>query len=156
MVDNQRAATMRERLGERASALVPHDSWLPRSRAVQKMVEPDEFDAMVEMAHHAKKPAHYWARIIAKDRIESTLKYVRRLLKRSVEAMSYVARKIGNRSKSYMNYVGDKIAEGKYPMNQVVNMVELSIRKKHPDRYLIGILKKGYEHAAPQLRHQMD
>lgn len=152
MVDEQRAKTMRERLGERASALIPHDNWLPRARAVQKMVEPEEFAAIVEMAHHADKPAHYWARIVAKDRIEATLKYVRRLLKRSVEAMSYVASKIGNTTKKYLNYIGDKIAEGHYPMNQVVNMVELASQKKQPDRYLIGILRKGYEHAAPQVR----
>ena len=151
MVDEQRAKTMRERLGQRASGLIPHDNWLPRARAVQKMCEPEEFEAIVEMAERADKPAHYWAKIIAKDRIESTLKYVRRLLQRSVEAMAYVARKINNRTKSFMNYVGDKIAEGKYPMNQVVNMVELAMNKKQPDRYLIGILKKGYENAKPQV-----
>lgn len=152
MVDNQRAKTMRERLGERASILVPNDSWLPRARAVQKQVTPEEFAGIVELAHQANKPAHYWAKIIAKDRLEATLKYVRRLLKRSVEAMSYVARKIGNTTKTYLNYIGDKIAEGKYPMNQVVNMVELAAAKKQPDRYLIGILRRGYEHAAPQVR----
>jgi len=143
---------MRERLGERASILVPNDIWLPRARAVQKQVTPEEFAGIVELAHQADKPAHYWAKIIAKDRLEATLKYVRRLLKRSVEAMSYVARKIGNTTKTYLNYIGDKIAEGKYPMNQVVNMVEISMAKKQPDRYLIGILKKGYENAAPKVR----
>ena len=143
---------MRERLGKRASILIPHDNWLPRARAVQKQVEPEEFAAIVEMAHHADKPAHYWAKIIAKDRLESTLKYVRRMLKRSVEAMSYVARKMGNTTKKFLNYVGDKIAEGNYPMNKVVSMVEISLAKKQPDRYLIGILRKGYEHAAPQVR----
>lgn len=152
MVDNQRAKTMRERLGERASILVPNDSWLPRARAVQKQVTPEEFAGIVELAHQADKPAHYLAKIIAKDRLEATLKYVRRLLKRSVEAMSYVARKIGNTTKTYLNYIGDKIAEGKYPMNQVVSMVELAAAKKQPDRYLIGILRRGYEHAAPQVR----
>ncbi len=142
---------MRERLGQRASALIPDDRWLPRARSVQKQIEPEEFSAIIEMAEHADNPARYWARIIAKDRLESTLKYVRRLLKRSVEAMSYVARKIGNTTKRYLNYVGDKIAEGKYPMNQVVNMVEIAAKKKQPDRYLIGILRKGYQHAAPQI-----
>lgn len=151
MVDEQRAKTMRDRLGQRASKLIPHDNWLPRARAVQKMCEPEEFEAIVEMAERAEKPTHYWAKIIAKDRIESTLKYVRRLLQRSVEAMAYVARKINNRTKSFMNYIGDKIAEGKYPMNQVVNMVELALNKKQPDRYLIGILRKGYENAKPQV-----
>lgn len=152
MVDEQRAKTMRERLGDRASALIPHDNWLPRARAVQKQVEPEEFNAIVEVAHQADNPPHYWAKMIAKDRLEATLKYVRRLLKRSVEAMSYVARKIGNTTKRYLNYIGDKIAEGNYPMNQVVNMVELANSKKQPDRYLIGILRKGYEHAAPKVR----
>lgn len=143
---------MRERLGDRASALIPHDNWLPRARAVQKQIEPAEFAAIVDMAHNADKPTHYWARIIAKDRLDSTLKYVRRMLKRSIEAMSYVARKMGNTTKKYLNYVGDKLAEGNYPMNKVVSMVEISLAKKQPDRYLIGILRKGYEHAAPKVR----
>lgn len=152
MVDDKRAKTMRERLGERASKLVPDDRYLPRARAVQKQVTPEEFEGIVELAHQADKPAYYWAKIISKERLESTLKYVRRLLERSIEAMSYVARKIGNTTKRYLNYVGDKIAEGKYPMNQVVNMVELASQKKQPDRYLIGILRKGYQNAAPQVR----
>lgn len=152
MVDEQRAKTMRERLGQRASSLVPDDRWLPRARSVQKQVEPEEFAAIIEMAEHADNPPHYWARIIAKDRLELTLKYVRRMLKRSVEAMSYVARKIGNTTKRYLNYVGDKIAEGHYAMNQVVHMVELASNKKQPDRYLIGILKKGYSNEPSKVR----
>lgn len=143
---------MRERLGDKASGLVVHDNWLPRARAVQKQVEPEEFEAIVELAMRADKPTHYWAKIIAKDRLESTLKYVRRLLRRSVEAMAYVARKIGNKTKSFMNFIGDKIAEGNYSMCQVANMVELSTQKKQPDRYLIGILKNGYEYAQYEAR----
>lgn len=99
----------------------------------------------MELAERAEKPAHYFMSLLSKANIERTLTYVRRLLKRSVEAMSYVARKIGNRSKSFMNYIGDKIAEGRYPMNQVVDMVETASTKSQPDRYLIGILRKGYE-----------
>ncbi len=152
MVDNQREKTMRERLGDRASGLVNNSQYLPMIRARQKAMEPEEFEAAVEIAYRADKPAFYFMKIMSKENFERTLIHVRRILKRSVEAMAYVARKIGNRSKTFMNYIGDKIAEGKYPMNQVVNMVELASRKKQPDRYLIGILKKGYDHAAPQLR----
>lgn len=152
MVDNQREQTMRKRIGDRASSLVNNNQYLPMVRNRHKQCTDEEWIAICEYAEHAKNPAHYFMFILAKDRFENTLKYVRRILKRSVEAMSYVARKIGNTSKTFMNYIGDKIAEGKYPMNQVVNMVEVSMGKKQPDRYLIGILKKGYENAAPQVR----
>ena len=152
MVDNQREKTMRERLGDRASGLVNNSQYLPMIRARQKAMEPDEFTAAVEIAYKAEKPAFYFMSMMSKKNFERTLQYVRRILKRSVEAMAYVARKINNRTKSFMNYIGDKIAEGRYPMNQVVNMVEISCSKKQPDRYLIGILKKGYDHAAPQVR----
>lgn len=152
MVDNQRVKTMRDRIGDRASALVNNSQYLPMVRARHKQCTDEEWAAICEYAEHAKNKQHYFMFILAKDRFDDTLKYVRRILKRSVEAMSYVARKIGNRTKSFMNFVGDKIAEGKYPMNQVVNMVEIACGKKQPDRYLIGILKKGYENAAPQVR----
>ncbi len=114
-------------------------------------MEPAEFEAAVEIAYRAEKPAFYFMSMMSKKNFERTLTYVRRLLARSVEAMAYVAKKITGATKSFMNYVGDKIAEGKYPMNQVVNMVEIACSKKQPDRYLIGILKKGYEHAAPKV-----
>lgn len=143
---------MRERLGDRASALVTNSQYLPMIRARQKAMEPEEFQAAVEIAYRAEKPGNYFMSMMSKVNFERTLVYVRRILKRSVEAMAYVARKITNRTKTFLNFVGDKIAEGKYPMNQVVNMVEISCSKKQPDRYLIGILKKGYQHAAPQVR----
>ncbi len=142
---------MRERLGDRASALVNNSQYLPMIRARQKAMEPAEFEAAVEIAYRAEKPAFYFMSMMSKKNFERTLTYVRRLLARSVEAMAYVAKKITGATKSFMNYVGDKIAEGKYPMNQVVNMVEIACSKKQPDRYLIGILKKGYEHAAPKV-----
>lgn len=145
MVDAQREKTMRERIGARASALVNNPQYLPMIRARQKAMEPEEFNMAVELAEHAKdNKAHYFMRIMSKEKFEQTLTYVRRLLKRSVEAMAYVARKIGNRTKSYLNFVGDKIAEGKYSMANVVDMVGIAGKKKQPDRYLIGILKKGY------------
>lgn len=152
MVDSKREQTMRERLGDRASALVNNSQYLPMIRARQKTMEPEEFEAAVEIAYRADKPSNYFMSMMSKKNFDRTLIYVRRILKRSVEAMAYVARKIGNRTKTFLNFVGDKIAEGKYPMNQVVNMVEISCHKKQPDRYLIGILKKGYDHAAPQVR----
>ena len=97
-----------------------------------------------QIAERAEKPQHYFMAIIAKDKFERTLNYAQRLLKRSVEAISYVAKKIGNCTKSYINFIADKIAEGRYPMAQVVRMVEIASSKKQPDRYLIGILKKGF------------
>lgn len=155
MVDDQREKTMRERIGARASALVNNRAYLPRVRKVQNMIEAEEFDAIISMAEHAKdNPAHYFMKIISIERLESTLLHVRRLLKRSVEAMAYVARKINNRTRSYLNFVGDKIAEGKYSMAHVVRMVELAERKKQPDRYLIGILKKGFVNEQPHTVHR--
>lgn len=40
--------------------------------------------------------------------------------------------------------MADKISDGKYSMKNVVDMVDIALKKKQPDRYLIGILKKGY------------
>ena len=121
-------------------------------RRLQMDTTEEELRAIANLCRGKEKPGHYFASITSKANRERTLIYVRRLLARSVEAMAYVAKKITGATKSFMNYVGDKIAEGKYPMNQVVNMVEIACSKKQPDRYLIGILKKGYDHAAPQLR----
>lgn len=144
MVDSTREQTMRQRIGDRASLLVNNGAYLPRVRAVQNQCTQEEFDTVCDIAEHADNPQHYFMRIISKDRFEGTLKYARRLLKRSIEAIAYVARKIGNRTKSYLNFIGDKIADGHYSMAQVVNMVEIAGRKQAPDRYLIGILKKGF------------
>lgn len=144
MVDNAREQTMRRRIGERASLLVNNGAYLPRVRAVQNQCTQEEFDMVCEIAEHAENPQHYFMRIISKDRFDSTIKYARRLLKRSIEAISYVARKISNCTKSYLNFIGDKIADGHYSMAQVVNMVEIAGRKQAPDRYLIGILKNGF------------
>lgn len=144
MVDSTREQTMRQRIGDRASLLVNNGAYLPRVRAVQNQCTQDEFDMVCEIAEHADNPQHYFMRIISKDHFDGTLKYARRLLKRSIEAISYVARKIGNRTKAYLNFIGDKIADGHYSMAQVVSMVEIAGRKQAPDRYLIGILKKGY------------
>ena len=151
MVDNKREQTLRQRLGELVSSWYESPQYLPRARHVQLNTTEEEWQGIIELAKRANHPAQYFHRLISKERLDSTLKHVRRLLKRSVEAMSYVARKISNRTKTFLNFVGDKIAEGKYPMNQVVNMVEIACSKKQPDRYLIGILKKGYEHAAPKV-----
>ena len=144
MVDSTREKTMRERIGEGASALVNNSQYLPMIRSRQKMMEPEEFQAAIELAKRADNPGNYFMSMMSKKNFERTIIYIRRILKRSVEAIAYVARKIGNRTKSYLNYVGDKIAEGKYSMSNVVRMVELAERKKSPDRYLIGILKKGF------------
>lgn len=144
MVDTIREQTMRKRLGDRASRLVNNAMYLPRVRAVQNQTTPEEFDMICEIAEHGKNPPHYFMSMISKAKIDGTLQYARRLLKRSVEAISYVARKIGNITRPYLNYIGDKIAEGHYSMAQVVNMVEIAERKHAPDRYLVGILKKGF------------
>lgn len=145
MVDTQREKTMRQRIGDKASRLVTNSQYLPRVRRVQNETTPEEFDAIVELANLADKPSNYFMSLISLKNIDRTQTYVRRLLKRSVEAMAYVARKIGNTSKKFMNYIGDQIAQGKYSMSQVVRMVELSEHKRQPDRYFIGILKKGLQ-----------
>lgn len=146
MVDEQRIKTMRERIGSRADNLVNESArqYLPRVRSAQNQCTPEEWDMICEIAERSKNPQHYFMSMISKAKFSGTLDYAKRLLARSVEAIAYVARKINNRTKSYLNYVADKIAEGKYSMANVVNMVEIAEKKSAPDRYLIGILKKGY------------
>ena len=143
MLDKKRINTMRKRLGS-ASDLVNNDSYLPRARRVQMDVTPEEFDGICRLARQADNPQHYFMRLIAKDRLESTLKHVRRILNRSVEVIKYVAKNIRNTNSRWLGWVADMVADANYSMADVVNMVDLSINKKHPDRYLVGILKRGY------------
>lgn len=143
MLDKKRINTMRKRLGS-ASDLVNNDSYLPRARRVQMDVTSEEFDAICRLARQADNPQHYFMRLIAKDRLESTLRHVRRILNRSVEVIRYVAKNIRNTSSRWLGWVADMVADANYSMADVVNMVDLSINKKHPDRYLVGILKRGY------------
>lgn len=143
MIDKKRINTMRKRLGS-ASDLVNNDSYLPRARRVQMDVTPEEFDVICKLARQADNPQHYFMRLIAKDRLESTLKHVRRLLNRSVAVIRYVAKNIRNTNSRWLGWVADMVSDANYSMADVVSMVDLSINKKHPDRYLVGILKKGY------------
>lgn len=113
-------------------------------RRLQMDLPEEELEAIANLCMGKEKPGHYFASITSKANLERTLIYVRRILARSVEVIQHVAKKIGNTTKSYLTYVADKIAEGKYSMANVVNMVEIAEKKSAPDRYLIGILKKGY------------
>lgn len=136
---------MRERIGTRASALVNNPQYLPRVRACQNQVTEEEWGAIVRVAEGADNKCNYFMSMLSRANFERTVTHVRRILRRSVEAMSYVGRKISGVTKTFMNYVGDKIADGGYSMADVVRMVELSANKKQPDRYLIGILKRGLQ-----------
>lgn len=113
-------------------------------RGLQKLYGDKVLVAIANLCNKKKTPGRYFAKITSKTNLERTLIYVKRLLLRSVEAMSYVANKIGNKTQKFMNYIGDKIADGKYSMAEVVKMVEIAEKKRSPDRYLIGILKKGF------------
>lgn len=145
MVDARREQTMRERIGARASSLVNNAQYLPRVRACQNQVTEEEWGAIVRLAEEAENSCNYFMSILSRANFERTVLHIRRILRRSVEAMSYVARKITGATKRFMNYVGDKIADGNYSMADVVRMVELAEHKKQPDRYLIGILKRGLQ-----------
>lgn len=141
---------MRKSLGELVSSWYEEDCWLPRVRAVQKKVTEEEWNEMVNLAKKADKPANYFKKMISVARLEDTLKYVRKLLNRSVEVMTYVADKVKGGSIKLANYVADKVAEARYSMFDVTRMVELANKKDYPDRYLIGILKKGYVEYKPK------
>lgn len=143
LLNQKRIDTMRNRLGD-ASELVNNDQFLPRARRVQMDITAEEFDAICQLARQASNPQHYFMKIIAKDAINRTLSYIRRVLKRSVEAISYISQKLKNKSRSWIEFVADKIADGHYSMANVVEMVRISQDKQHPDRYLVGILKNGY------------
>ena len=143
MLNQKRINTMRKRLGS-ASDLVNNDSYLPRARRVQMDVTPEEFDGICRLARQADNPHHYFMRAIAKDRLESTLKHVRRILRRSVAVIRYVAKNIRNVNQRWLGYVADKVAEANYSMADVVNMVDCAMQKQKPGGYLVGILKRGY------------
>lgn len=143
MITANRIRTMRQRLGK-ASKLVNNDQYLPRARRVQMDCTDAEFEAICRLAEQADNPQHYFMRIIAKNAIERTLDYVRRILKRPIQAMVYLKRQIQGASKQWLEYVADKLVAGHYCMADLVQMVEIAQRKRQPDRYLIGILKKGF------------
>lgn len=144
MLNQKRINTMRNRLGS-ASDLVNNDQYLPRARRVQMDCTSEEFEAICQLARQAKNPQHYFMKIIAKDAIDRTMSYIRRVLRRSVEAISYISKQLQNKSRSWIEFVADKIADGHYSMADVVDMVRISQSKQYPDRYLVGILKNGYE-----------
>ena len=143
MLNEKRITTMRERLGK-ASELVNNDQYLPRARRVQMDCSADEFEGICQLARRADNPQHYFMKLISKQAIERTLDYVRRILKRPVQAMVYLKRRIQGTSKQWLEYVADKLVAGHYSMADVVAMTELAYRKRHPDRYIVGILKKGF------------
>lgn len=141
---------MRQRLGK-ASELVNNDNYLPRARRVQMDCTAEEFSAICKLAQEADNPQHYFMKIISKAQIERTLDYVRRILKRPLQAMVYLKRQIQGASKQWLEFVTDKIVADHYSMAELVQMIELAQRKRQPDRYLIGILKKGFNHQGVQL-----
>ena len=143
MITANRIRTMRERLG-RASELVNNDNYLPRARRVQMDCTSDEFEGICRLAENADNPQHYFMKLISKSALERTLDYVRRILKRPVQAMIYLKRNIQGASKQWLEFVADKLVAGHYCMADLVQMVEIAQRKRQPDRYLIGILKKGF------------
>lgn len=146
MITANRIRTMRQRLGK-ASELVNNDNYLPRARRVQMDCTAEEFEGICRLAREADNPQHYFMKIISKAQIERTLDYVRRILKRPIQAMVYLKREIKSNSKQWYEWVADQLTAGHYSMADLVAMCELSLRKRNPDRYLIGILKKGFNNA---------
>ena len=143
MITENRIRTMRQRLGK-ASELVNNDNYLPRARRVQMDCTSDEFEGICRLAENADNPQHYFMKLISKSALERTLDYVRRILKRPVQAMIYLKRNIQGASKQWLEFVADKLVAGHYCMADLVQMAEIAQRKRQPDRYLIGILKKGF------------
>lgn len=146
MLKENSIRTMRQRLGQ-ASKLVNNDNYLPRARRVQMDCTAEEFSAICKLAEQADNPQHYFMKIISKAQIERTLDYVRRILKRPLQTMVYLKRRIQGASKQWLEFVTDKIVAGHYCMADLAQMVEIAQRKRQPDRYLVGILKKGFNNA---------
>ena len=150
MITENRIRTMRQRLGK-ASELVNNDNYLPRARRVQMDCTSDEFEGICRLAENADNPQHYFMKLISKSALERTLDYVRRILKRPVQAMVYLKRQIQGASKQWLEFVADKLVAGHYCMADLVQMVEIAQRRRQPDRYLIGILKNGFNRQEVQL-----
>lgn len=141
MITADRIRTMRNRLGQ-ASELVNNDSYLPRARRVQMDCTPEEFEGICRLAKQADNPQHYFMKLISKSAIERTLDYVRRILKRSVNALLYLKREIKSNSKQWYEWVADQLTAGHYSMADLVAMCNVALKKRNPDRYLVGILKR--------------
>lgn len=141
VITANRIRTMRNRLGQ-ASELVNNDNYLPRARRVQMDCTPEEFEGICRLAKQAKNPQHYFMKLISKSAIERTLDYVRRILKRSVNALLYLKREIKSNSKQWYEWVADQLTAGHYSMADLVAMCNVALKKRNPDRYLVGILKR--------------
>lgn len=108
-------------------------------------LEDREINAIASLCNNpkVKSKGRYFSKITSKKNIDGTLAYIRRVLKRNIEAMRYLAQKITTEQRK-LCWMADKISDGKYSMKNVVDVVDIALRKKQPDRYLMGILKKGY------------
>lgn len=148
MLDSKRAQTMRQRLGEKVSGWYESDQYLPKARSVQIRVSTEQWQGLIRLAERANSPAQYFHRLISKERIESSLAYVDRILRRSTEAIAYISKRIATKSSSFICYLADKISDGRYSQADVVAMVDFSATKKDPARYLCGILRRGYVRAS--------
>jgi hypothetical protein len=77
-VDNQRAKTMRERLGE-ASELIESDQYLPLYRNRQ-MHYPDLFKFSIELAKKKDNPARYFATLWSSKNLAKSIDWLAKLV----------------------------------------------------------------------------
>lgn len=82
LVDNQHIITMRKHLGDDASSIITNNNFLPMFRNRQIRF-PKEFKLSVNIAKKKRNPAHYFAKIWAKDNIERSLNWLGGMLNRA-------------------------------------------------------------------------
>ena len=84
----------------------------------------------------------YLCRVLDRVHIERTLKTASNRL-RINDKILYVAGKI-KLAEWQMKYLSDLVT-GKYSMNDIVDAMEIALKKDVPAHYFIGIMKKGYK-----------
>lgn len=89
------------------------------------------------------KPLNYLCVVLDKVHVEKTLENVlkgSRIDERVKNMMHYVKLE----SQWQIKYLSDLIC-GRYSMDDLMTACEIAMKKRYPDRYLIGIFKKGYQ-----------
>lgn len=90
-----------------------------------------------------KSPLHFLCRVLDRAHVERTLQNASRRQKLDARVRS-IAKYVKLESEWQVRYVSDLIT-GKYSMDDLMTACEIANKKQNPDRYLIAILKRGYD-----------
>ena len=152
-----RLETMRERIMkdypefvELISADEKSEGLYRRIRHIQKTGEccgfkmsKEQLREIIAMAgsETVKNPLHYLCRVLDRVHVERTLKTADKRINPDRRVWDII-RYVKLEAEWQIKYLSDLIT-GKYSMNELMIACEIATKKKHPDRYLLTVLKRG-------------